>query len=75
MTQAEKAPDERRRRGRPKGSTKGGLEEMFAVKVSTEYKAWMDALAKFLKGEKSDVFREGMRLLAEKRGFRPPPLK
>jgi hypothetical protein len=66
---------ERRKRGRPKGTFKGGLEDNFGVKVSVEYKAWLGGFAKFLKGEMSDVFREAMRKLAEDRGYRPPPLK
>ena len=62
---AEGADEGRRKRGRPRGSFRTGLEESFAVKVSAEYKVWLGGFAKFLKGEMSDVFREGMRLLAQ----------
>lgn len=68
-------PEGRRGRGRPKGSTKGGLRSAYTIKMSPEYRVWLGEFAEFLKGEMSDVFREGARLLAERRGFRPPPLK
>jgi hypothetical protein len=64
-----------RKRGRPKGSTRGGLETTFAIKTSIEYKAWLGEFAKHMKVEMSDVFREAMRQLAEQEKFRKPPLK
>jgi hypothetical protein len=65
----------RRPRGRPKGSVKGRIKTTFAIKASPEYKTWLTEFANALGGEMSDVAREALRLLAEQRGFRPPPLK
>ncbi len=48
---------------------------MFTIKMSPEYRVWLGEFAEFLQGEMSDVFREGARLLAERRGFRAPPPK
>ena len=62
-------------RGRPKGSLKGRITTTFAIKASPEYKTWLTEFANALGGEMSDVAREALRLLAEQRGFRPPPLK
>jgi hypothetical protein len=46
---------------------------MYTMKMSPEYKLWLREFAKHIDGEMSDVFREGARLLAEQRKFRPPP--
>jgi hypothetical protein len=64
-----------RGRGRPKGSGQGGLGGTFAVRVSPEFKVWMSEFAASLNGEMADVFRAAMTEYAQKRGFRPPPLR
>ena len=72
---ASKGKEIRSKGGRPKGSFRGRIKGTFAVKASPEYKLWMTQLAEHLGCEMSDLFREGMRLLAKARGFRQPPLK
>lgn len=69
------AGSQKRSRGRPKGSGKGRIKTTFAIKASAEYKTWLNEFANFLGGEMSDVAREALRLLAEQRKFRTPPLK
>jgi hypothetical protein len=61
--------------GRPKGSGVGPLGDRFSVKVSPEYKAWLEAFAAHKRAEMADVFREAMRRYADSEGFRPPPLR
>jgi hypothetical protein len=64
-----------RGRGRPKGTGRGVLGASFAVRISPEYKVWMTEFARVEKAEMADLFREGMRIMADQRGFRRPPLK
>lgn len=60
------------RKGRPKMG--GRITSRYAVVTTPEYRAWM---VEFMEAtgelEVSDVLREGVRLLAEKKGFREPP--
>ena len=70
-------PDMAKRRGpgRPKGTGRGGLGERFTVKVSPEYKVWLQEFANHLNAEMADVFREAIRRYAEAEKFRTPPLR
>jgi hypothetical protein len=61
--------------GRPKGSGPGPLGDRFSVKVTPEYKAWLEAFAHQENAEMADVFREAIRRYAEAKKFRPPPLR
>lgn len=75
MSQDERPEGERRKRGRPRGTYRGGLKAMYGVKVSPEFVVWLAEFAKYTKARRAELFREGMRLAAEKRGFRQPPAR
>jgi hypothetical protein len=65
----------KRGRGRPKGTGRGGLETRFACKISAEYETWLVAYAAWKKCDRSELFREGMKLVAARDGFREPPTR
>jgi hypothetical protein len=67
--------ENRRPRGRPKGSVKGRIKTTFVIRASPELKTWLTEFANALSCDMADVCREGLRLLARERGFRPPPLR
>jgi hypothetical protein len=49
--------------------------QRFAVKLTDEYKVWLNALATKLGVTEADVFRDAMRRYAEAVRFRPPPIR
>jgi hypothetical protein len=49
--------------------------QRFAVKLSPEYKVWLDALATKLGVTEADIFRDAMRSYAVSKKFRPPPIR
>jgi hypothetical protein len=72
---AKKQDVQPRRRGRPKGSTRRAMTDMLSMRISAEYGTWLGEMAAHVNGDISDVIREGVKLLAQERKFRPPPLK
>lgn len=66
-------PTPGKKRGRPKAGGKIGFR--FSIVASPEYRVWMEEFRKLLGEDKevSDVFRDGVKCLAESRGFREPP--
>lgn len=63
---------EKKPKGRPKGT--GRITFRYGIVASDEYRTWMDGFMDHIgEPEVSDVFREGVRLYAERKGFPPPP--
>ena len=63
---------DKRPKGRPKGA--GRITFRYGIVASDEYRAWMERFMEHIgEPEVSDVFREGVRLYAESKGFGPPP--
>ena len=51
------------------------MPERFALRMSPEYRVWFGELAKKLGVTEADVFREAMRVFANSKKFRPPPIR
>jgi hypothetical protein len=64
-----------RARGRPKGSGPGRMTGRIALRVSPEYRVWLSEFATRVQQSDADIVREGIRLYAESKRFRPPPAK
>jgi hypothetical protein len=72
---AKKREVQPRKRGRPKGTTRGAMTRLVSMRTSAEYGAWLVELAVHVNGDISDALRAGAKLLAQEYKFRPPPLK
>lgn len=73
---AEPQPEPKRRPGRPRGSTSGGLERRIVVRCSEEYRVWLEKLSEHTGvSSESELVRLAFRALSAAEGFRNPPEK
>lgn len=49
--------------------------DQFRLKASPAFKAWLSSLAEATQLTMSDAVTQGLILLAEAKGFQPPPLR